>query len=280
VLGCQYALIAVAFTLIFGVLGILNNALPDFFMLGAYAAFGVVSALDGGGLPAALGAATLSGLLCGVLFYAVALRRLTQRDLFPLFIATLGISMVLQNAVARVAGPDTRSFPVLTTPKFHDLGIIQISDAQILLLGFTAVFLVGLWMWVGRTTMGRSIRAVSENRMAAQTLGINVTFVMLVTVAVASAMAAVTGVLVSNVSGTVDPFVGVTIATKMFIVTLVAGGRSLGATVAIGIALGLVESLTVAYVSSGLQDLGGLIALLAVLLLKPQGLTRVIERVG
>jgi branched-chain amino acid transport system permease protein len=279
VLGSMYALVAVAFTLIFGVLGILNVALPDIFMVAAYVSLAAVTAW-GGGLGTALVTAIGIGVVSGVIFYAIVLRRLKQEDVFPLFIATLGISMFLQNLVARIAGPDIRSYVSLTPSIFHRFGPIQVSIAQVTLVVLGGIAVLALIFWVERTTMGRDIRALSENRRAAMALGVNVGQVMLVTVVVATVLAALTGVLISNVTGTVDPFVGATIATKMFIVTLVAGGRSIKFTVVIGLSLGLVESLTVAYVGSNWQDVGGLLVLLAVLLAKPKGLSRVVERIG
>ena len=270
VLGSAYALIAMGFTLVFGVLGVLNVAQADFYMTGAYASWVTLTVL-GGGLAVALLTSAATGVVAAIVIYVVVLKRIPLDQPLAVFIATLGISMALQNGVARIEGPDDRSYPSLLSPTFHDVGPVQVSVSQLLVVGMMIAFFLALVLWIKKTAMGREIRAVSENRGVAQALGVNVRFVLIATLIVACVMAGVTGFAFGNLFGSISPFMSQSMALKMFIVALVAGTGSFGGVVAVGLGLGVLESLTVIYIGSGWQDMGGFAVLVLVLLLRPQG---------
>jgi branched-chain amino acid transport system permease protein len=196
------------------------------------------------------------------------------------FIATLGLSFFVQNFVARVVGPDTVAATPLFSSGFHDIAGVAVSDAQIVLVASTAVLAVGLVKWISISDIGRSMRAVAENGPLARMVGINVAAVLIVTVMVASAIAALGGVLVTNVSQTVSPFLSNEVALKMFIVAMVAGAGSVGGAVIAGIGLGIVESFAVAYLGSSWQHIAGFVILVVVLMVRPRGLFGKVARVG
>ena len=271
VIGSVYGLVAVGFNLIYGVVGILNAAHADFFMLGAYGSLVAVASV-GGGLLTGIAAGLITGVLVGTLMYVLVIRWVEHRNVLAVFIATLGVGLFLENGVARIAGSRPRVFPKLIPNTFRQYGSIQISDAQVGILILLAVSVLGLTWWIRSTSTGLAIRALAEDSVIASSLGINVGRLRLITVIIASAVAAITGVLLSNLFGQIAPFVGVSLALKMFIVALVAGGGSLVGAGIIGLGLGAVEGLVIAYLGSSWQDILGFILLVAVLLVRPEGL--------
>jgi len=279
IIGSTYALVALGFTLVFGVLGVLNVAHADFYTLGAYVALWVGTAA---GLGRILGvvAALVAGALAGLILYVIVLRKLDQQQMLAVFIATLGISFFIQNFIARIVGPDTVSSPPLFKSDFHSIAGVSVSDAQILLLGAAIAIGVGLIRWITTSGAGRDMRAVAENAMLARTAGINVAGVLIVTVAVASVVAALGGVLVTNMTQTVSPYLSADIGLKMFIVAMVAGAGSVGGAVLAGLGLGVIEAFTVAYVGSSWQHIAGLTILVLVLMLRPEGIFGKAARVG
>jgi branched-chain amino acid transport system permease protein len=278
-IGSTYALVGVGFTLVFGVLGILNGAHADFYMLGAFVSLWIGTNAGAGALLGVL-AAIPAGAVAGLILYVIALRRLSSEELTSVFIATLGVSFFLQYFVARIVGPEVHSSPPLFQSTFHDIGGVFISDAQILLIGSTVIVTAALMLWIGKTTIGRDMRAVAENSFLARAVGVRAGVVMAVTIAIASAIAALGGVLVTNVSLTVTPFLSNEVALKMFVVAMVAGAGSVGGAAVAGIGLGIAESVTVAYAGSQWQDVAPLLILVLVLMFRPQGLFGKEARVG
>jgi branched-chain amino acid transport system permease protein len=279
VIGSTYALVALGFTLVFGVVGVLNVAHADFYMLGAFVSVWVGTNAHLGTVVGLL-ASVAAGALAGLAVYVVVLRRLKQDQVMAVFIATLGLSFFLQNFVARVAGPDTVAATPLFHSSFHHIGGVAVSDAQLLLVASTAILALGLIKWIGLSDIGRSMRAVAENGPLARMVGINVAVVLVVTIMVASAIAALGGVLVTNVTQTVSPFLSNEIALKMFIVAMVAGAGSVGGAVIAGLGLGIIESFAVAYLGSSWQHIAGFVLLVAVLMVRPRGLFGKVARVG
>jgi branched-chain amino acid transport system permease protein len=279
VIGSTYALVALGFTLVFGVVGVLNVAHADFYMLGAFVSvwIGVNAGL---GAAAGIIAAILAAALAGIALYVIVLRRLAKEQMMAVFIATLGVSFFIQNFVARIVGPDTKAASPLFESEFHDIGGVAISDAQILLLTATAVLGIGVIKWISLSGVGRSMRAVAENPTLSRGIGINIALVLVITIVVASAIAALGGVLVTNVTHTVSPFMSTEIALKMFIVAMVAGAGSVGGALIAGIGLGVIESFAVAYVGSSWQHIVGLLILVLVLMVRPNGLFGKVARVG
>ncbi len=278
VIGSTYALVGVGFTLVFGVLRLLNVAHAEFYMLGAFVSLWVTD--SGAGPIASVFAAVLVGMAAGVILYLVVLKRLTRADMTSIFIATLGVSFFIEYLVARTVGSQTRPAPGLFHSSFVSIAGIAISSTQLVLLGVMAAVTLGLVVWIGRTELGRDMRAIAENQFLAAAVGVRVGVVMAMAIAVASGIAALGGVLIANTTNTVSPFMGDNIALKMFVVVMVAGAGSVGGAALAGIGLGIAESFAVAYIGSGWQDAVGLFVLIAILLFRPQGLFGRAARVG
>jgi branched-chain amino acid transport system permease protein len=277
--GAGYVLVGLGFSLIFGVLGVLNVAQSDFYMLGAYAGY-LVLHHTGASLVVGLGVGLVAGIVVGGLFYAVVVRQVRHDQQLAVFVAALGLSMFLQNGVARIAGPDQRPFPqLIAQTNYHAAGVV-IAKPGLVLIAATLALAGMLVTWLRVAPAGRDIRAVAESRFIAGAVGIDVRRTMIVAVVVSCVIATMGGVLIGNSLATITPFVGTDLGLKMLIVVLVAGAGSLGGTVVVGFALGIAESLTVAYVSSRWQDMAGLLALVAVLLARPDGLFGQRERIG
>ena len=271
ILGSEYVLVAIGFTLIFGVMGVMNVAQADFYALGAFVMIWVcVNAGLGVVAGAALG--MLSGLVLGLLYYFLVLSRLGEKDFFAAFIGSLGVAYFIENLLTSLVGSQGQAVPALLPSTFNSWGGLLISDPQILLLGATILITVGLLLVLSKTPFGRDIRAVSESRFLAAASGVNCRAVLIGSVAIASVIATIGGVLVSGTTLTITPFSGGDVVLEMFVVAIVAGMGSVGGAALTGFGLGVIESFTVAYVGSSWEQVAGLLVLVVVLILRPQGL--------
>jgi len=222
----------------------------------------------------------VTGALLGLVFYGVVVRRVRHEQQLAVFVATIGLSIAVQNLVARIAGPDQRPFPQLVAHAFYHVGGVVLPRPQVVLIALTLALAAALIAWLRWTAVGRDIRAVAESRFIAAAVGINVNRTMRVAVMVSCIVATVGGVIIGNAQTTITPFMASSLAVKMFIVVLVAGAGSIGGAILVGFGLGIAESFTVAYVSSQWQDMTGLVALVLVLLLRPEGVFGQRARVG
>lgn len=271
VIGSAFTLLALGFALIYNISGFLNVAHADFFMVGAYGSILLADATGSGLLGAVVGAVGVT-VVGGAILYVLVLRRLNNQQHLAAFIATAGVGMFLVYGVARLIGPHERSFPQIASTVGQRIGPVVVSPAQLLVIGVTAALVTGLLLWIRRSATGRDIRAVAEHEEAAALVGIRVPFIKLVTICLATGLAGVAGVLLGNLYGVITPFVGADISLSMFVVVMVAGVGSLGGVVYTGIGLGLIQAFTIAYLGSEWQYFAGMVALLAALLLRPQGL--------
>ncbi len=278
VLGAGYALVAIGFALTYGVSGVLNAAHADFVMLGAFA-FILFAAI---GLPL-LGAVALAliitSLLSGLL-YILVFKRLGSTRLLAAFVASLGLSMILQYGVARVAGPDLTMVPSITPVASIELLGMFVTYRQIAIVGAFIVFGIPSVAIVRAQNLGSAMRAVSESETVAAMLGVNVGLVKFGTLALGGCLAAVAGVVLGNYFGAVSPFLGQSLGLKMFAAVLAAGlGRITGA-MAIALGLGLFEAFVVRLWGAGLQSLGAMVLIVLVLLIRPQGVWGTVRRAG
>lgn len=279
VLGSTYSLLALGFALVFGVLGVLNVAHAEFAVLSAYLALVTANSL-GANLLVALLTAVAVGVLSGVVLQTAVLRKLSTDQHLSAFIATVGVSFVIQYGIARVFGARPQSFPPLIPAEFHTIGGVTIANPQLLIMGMAAATVVCLLVWLRRSASGREIRAVAENETVASILGVNVTRIRLLTICIATTMAAVSGVLLANLNGAVTPFIGSELSLKMFVIVLVAGMGSIGTPALVALGLGLTESITVVYIGAQWQNFAGFVVLVLVLLLRPQGIAGKAVRLG
>ncbi len=271
-----YALYAVGFTMIFGIMGVLNMAHADF---GTVAAFAVIWTVSAGLAPVeAVLAASVITLLVALLVERLAMRpgRRFKGDAaieMPL-IGTIGAGMILQNAAALIFGNKAIVFS-FNMRAFVRVGGLLVSKGLVVSLIVSAVLLALLEFLVNRTGFGRQIRAVAQNRNAAEIMGINSERVILVTFAITAALAGIAGCLVGLSYGLVSPYMAVSYAIKGLVAMIVGGVGSLPGAVLGALLIGVVEAITVSQFGSQMRDVGVFVVLMAVLAVRPSGLLRV-----
>jgi len=277
-LGASYALVAIGYTLIFGVLNLLYFAQGEVFMVGAFVGLYLVLYAGAGIYGAIFGAMIVCGLL-GVVAVFVAVRPVRKdRPLAPL-ISTIGLTIILQNLAVYIFGGQQVAFPETIEQRLYQLGPVTISSAQLVILGIAIALMVLLWLFIERTKLGRAIRATAENHETAALLGVNVNRVVLITFIIGSGIAGVAGVLDGIKNSNISPFMGLGAAVKGLVVMLLGGlGNVPGAMVA-GLMLGMIEILSAAYIGTTERDFFSFLILILILLWRPTGLfgTRVAE---
>lgn len=271
--GGTYALVALGYTLIFGVLEIINMAHGDLFMVGAMIGWALVTLLGWGLVPALVGA-MIGAALMGVVLEFGALRPLRRHgasNLAPL-ISTIGLGMVIQNLMVRATNGQPLSFRVPLSEGVIKFGPLQVTTAQLVVLGVSVALMLALQWTLSRTRLGRAVRAVSENPETAALLGVNISGVILATVMLASALGGAAGVLVGMSFVSVSAVMGLPYGLKGLAVIILGGLGNVKGAVAGGLIIGVLEALTVAYGGAGYKDAVAFGFLFLVLILRPQGL--------
>jgi branched-chain amino acid transport system permease protein len=271
VTGSCYSLVALGFTLIFGVMNILTFAHPEVFMIGAFTGYFIVEQFGGNFLLAVLGGMVVSGAL-GVMINQVVIKQVKKGGLLAVITATVGVSVFLQNFGARIFTTTNRHFPSPIKATFFKCAGIQMSVIQLICLAIAAILMAALKFYVDRTKMGRSIRAAAENAEAANFLGVNVNFVNNFTTAIASALAGAAGVLIGMLYGIVNPYMGIKFGVKGFFVLILGGVGSIEGAMVGGLILGVGEAMVTAYVSAAYRDAVAFGLLVLILIIKPTGL--------
>lgn len=272
-LGSTYALIALGYTLIFGVLNIVNMAHGEIFMFGAFAGLVLVTKFNVN-IFLAMAGAMATGAILGFCMEKLALRPLRRRassHLAPL-ISTIGVAIFLESAALRIFGPQAQAFPPVFGGGLLDFGIFKISFVQIVILVISFGLMLLLRFWLANTRLGKSIRTTAENIETAGLMGINTGRIIIMTVMLASGLGAVAGVLVGLAFNAVEPTMGVTMGFKGLAVLILGGlGNITGAMVG-GLILGVAEVFTVAYGASSYRDAVAFGLIIFLLFLRPQGL--------
>ncbi len=282
--GCLYALIALGYTMVYGVLKLLNFAHGDVYMVGAYIGYFVIQWFGG---PSALVIPVpllllimfvLAGGGCGVLGVAIerfAYRPLRDAPRIAPLITALGVSFLLENSVLLLWGGFVRSY---NTPTFissaHgiNIGVLHIDTVQILIFVLTAVMCVGLKLIVDRTMLGKSMRAVASDREAAEMLGVNVNRTIALTFFIGSAMAGVAGVMSGLQFNAISNTIGFLAGLKAFTAAVVGGIGSIPGAMIGGIFIGLCESFSLTYISTQYSDLIVFGILIVTMLVRPTGI--------
>jgi branched-chain amino acid transport system permease protein len=278
-LGASYSLVAIGYTLIFGVLYLLYFAHGEVFMVGAFVGLFIVTLLHTNIYVALIGA-TIACAVLGAVAYFVAVRPVPKnRPLAPL-ISTIGLTIVLQNLAVYIFGGQQFSFPETIKQTLYHFGPITISSTQLFILGVALVLMVTLWLFIERSKLGRAMRAVAENHETAALLGVNVNQVILFTFIIGSGIAGIAGVLDGLKNSSVSPFMGLSAAVKGLIVMLLGGLGNLPGAMVAGLMLGLIEILSAAYIGTTERDFFSFLILILILLYKPTGLfgTRTAEQ--
>ena len=280
-LGCVYALFALGFTLIFGVLGVINLSHGAVFMVGAYAALTAATRLHAPLAVAILVAFAFAGLV-GVLIDRLVLRPLRARDaphLIPM-IATIGLGITMNSLVQGRFGAENQRFPDEILPtRTLDLGGVSVTVLELGIILVSFALMTVLLLVMRRTQLGRALRAIAESPKAARLLGIDVEGLFMLTAFVASGLGGIAGVLIGLYSDAVFPLMGQPILHKGIAVIIVGGlGDTRGAMLG-GLFLGFAEVLSVAYIGSTMRDAVAFGLLFLILLVRPQGLFgKVLER--
>jgi len=280
-LGCVYALFALGFTLVFGVLGIINLAHGAVFMVGAYVALAFITKLGAPLWLAVIGAFVAAGVV-GALIDWLVLKPLRKRNaphLIPM-IATIGVGIILNNGMQGVYGASNQRFPAGIVPD-QTLVIagmhVTVIELAIIFLSFALMAVLMLVMH--RTQFGRALRAIAESPKAAWLLGINVEQLFLVTSFMAGALGGVAGLLIGLYSNAVFPLMGQPMLHKGIAVIILGGMGDIRGAMLGGLFLGFAEVLSVAYVGSTMRDAVAFGLLFLILLVRPQGLFgKVVQR--
>ena len=269
-LGSVYAIIALGYTMVYGIAKMLNFAHGDIIMVGGFTTYVITSTM---------GMSPMVGILSAVVVLGVAIERIAYKPLrgassLSVLITAIGVSYFLQNAALIIFGADTKSFQsVINVPP------IVLADGAITISGVTTVtvlscivILISLTTFINKTKTGQAMLAVSEDKGAATLMGINVNRTIAVTFAIGSALAAIAGVLLCSAYPTLSSTTGAMPGIKAFVAAVFGGIGSIPGAMIGGIVLGVIENLSKAYISSQLSDAIVFSVLIIVLLVKPTGL--------
>jgi branched-chain amino acid transport system permease protein len=277
--GSLYALIALGYTMVYGVLRLINFAHGDVYMIGAMVAFYAARAWLAPG-EASLGAffalLALSMAVCGALGFTIerlAYRPLRRAPKLTMLITAIGVSLLLENGGQLVFGPDPKFFPTLIeTHEISPGSGLVITNVQLLILAVSLTLMMGLQFLVYRTRVGTALRAVSYSAEAASLMGIDVNRMISLTFVLGSMLAGAAGVLVGVSNPKIDPLMGIMPGLKAFVAAVVGGIGNIPGAMAGGMLMGLSETLVVGYVSSTYRDAIAFVILIVVLLVRPSGL--------
>jgi len=271
-LGSVYAVIAIGYTLVFGVLNIVNMAHGGIIMMGAYIGLLLVTVAGWGLFPALIGA-MVGGVILGYLLEVLALRPLRGKKVTHLapLISTIGVSIFLESAALLVFGPQTRAFPT-DYNQLMDFGLFKISEIQIISMGTAIVLMVLLTLLLNKTKIGKAVRATAENIETASLLGIHTRRIITFTVMLASALGAAAGVLIALSFNAIEPTMGTSMGFKGLAVLIMGGLGNVGGAMAGGFILGVAEVFSVAYGASSFRDAVAFGLIILILFIRPQGL--------
>ncbi|HIQ63576.1 MAG: branched-chain amino acid ABC transporter permease [Christensenellales bacterium] len=270
--GSIYALIALGYTMVYGIVRLINFAHGDIIMVGAYAMLFIVTWLGKEFLwVAALGGVVVCALF-GVVIERVAYKPLRNAPRISALITAIGVSFLLENGFQLLFSADYRPFPAVFPSTPLQLGSVRISMGTLVTIAIVLGLMVLLTLFVQNTRMGKAMRAVSEDMSAAQLMGINVNNTITLTFAIGSALAAVGSLLYCAAYPQVQPYMGSMLGLKAFIAAVLGGIGIMPGAMLGGFIMGIAESLTKGYVSTQLADAVVFGILIVVLLVKPSGI--------
>jgi branched-chain amino acid transport system permease protein len=286
VLGSMYALVALGYTMVYGIINLINFAHGEVLMVGALTSWTVVSGLEQSGMPGWLRlllSVPVSIAICATLNFTIeklAYRPLRNAPRLAPLITAMGMSLLLQTLAMIIWKPNPKPFPILLPNEPINLGGPVIGVVQIMILGLTAVILAGLMYLVNKTKLGRAMRATAENPRVATLMGVRPDMVISATFIIGAALAAVAGIMWAANYGTVQHSMGFLPGLKAFTAAVLGGIGNLAGAVVGGLLLGLVEAIGAGYLGdltggvlgSHYADIFAFVALILVLTLRPSGL--------
>ena len=271
-LGSVYAIIALGYTMVYGIAKMLNFAHGDVIMIGGYISFIAANYL---GLPTLVSVIVAMAVctILGVLIEGLAYRPLRSAPSLAVLITAIGVSYLLQNSALLIWGANPKSYTPVVSGTLHLFdGQLTISYVSLLTIVACIVIMIALTLFTGRTKMGKAMRACSEDKGAAQLMGINVNRTISLTFAIGSALAAIAGALLCSFSPTLMPTTGSMPGIKAFTAAVFGGIGSIPGAMLGGVLLGLIEIFGKAYISTELGDAIVFAVLIIVLLVRPTGL--------
>ncbi|HSP95396.1 MAG TPA: branched-chain amino acid ABC transporter permease [Thermoanaerobaculia bacterium] len=276
-LGSIYALIALGYTMVYGVLRLINFAHGDVYMVGAYVGYYLSRKMAGrepsfvSAFIVMLGAMAACALL-GLVIERLAYRPVRRASRLTLLITAIGVSLFLENGGQLVFGPDPKFFPSLA-PHFDFLvADVRLTSEQTTVIGVSFLLMILLRLFIMKTRTGKAMRAVSFNLDAAKLMGISTDWIIAVTFALGSALAAAAGVLIGMQIPKIDPLMGIIYGLKAFVAAVLGGIGNVPGAVLGGLLIGISEVMVVGYLSSTYRDAIAFGILILVLLLRPQGI--------
>ncbi|MFZ4536395.1 branched-chain amino acid ABC transporter permease [Propionivibrio sp.] len=286
VLGSIYALVALGYTMVYGIMGLINFAHGEVVMIGAMVALTVIKLLADSGLPVfviilvALAASVTVCMAVGFSIERIAYRPLRRAPKLAPLITAIGVSIVLQNLAMLVWGRNYHAFPPILPSINHDVFGATITSLQVAIVLIAALMMTGLIVLIHRTRLGRAMRATSENPQIAQLMGVNINQIISLTFVIGSALAAVAGLMVSANYSIAHYYMGFMLGLKAFTAAVLGGIGNIAGAVLGGILLGLIESLGAGYIGdltggflgSHYQDIFAFFVLIGVLVFRPSGL--------
>ena len=294
VLGSIYALVALGYTMVYGIMGLINFAHGEVVMIGAMVALMMIKLMADSGLPTslivviALAVAALACMVVGYTIERVAYRPLRHAPKLAPLITAIGVSIVLQHLAMLIWGRNYLSFPAIFPAAQYEILGATITTLQIAIVVIAALMMAGLIILIDRTRLGRAMRATSENPPIAQLMGVNINQIISLTFIIGSALAAVAGLMVSANYSIAHYYMGFMLGLKAFTAAVLGGIGNIAGAVLGGLLLGLIESLGAGYIGditggflgSNYQDIFAFFVLIGVLVFRPSGLIgeRVAER--
>lgn len=270
-LGSIYALLALGYTMVYGIIKLINFAHGEIYMIGSFIGYFLLNNTGIGFFPAMI-ISMIACALLGVTIEFLAYRPLRKSTRISALITAIGVSFFLQNIMIYFFSPDVRPFPQDITRITYHLGFIEVSNIQVLILVVSIVLMVLLQLIIQKTKMGKAMRAVSVDADAAQLMGISVNRTISFTFALGSALAAAGGMLIGLYYNSIDPMMGVAPGLKAFIAAVLGGigiipGAALG-----GFVIGLIETISTAFGFSDYKDALVYLILIIILFVRPAGI--------
>lgn len=269
-LGSVYALIALGYTMVYGIIRLINFAHGDIYMVGAYAGYLALTSLNLPFIPALIVAMAVAALL-GVLVERIAYKPLRNSPRITLLITAIGMSLLIENVWQKVFSSTPRTYPNIFAGSYNILGI-SIDQSRLIVFIVTILLMLGLQYFVTYTRPGMAMRAVSQDRDAARLMGIDIDRVIAITFAVGSALAGAAGVLVGIIFPQIKPTMGIMPGLKAFVAAVIGGIGVIPGAMLGGLIIGVSENLVTAYVSSSWRDAIAFGLLILILLVKPSGI--------
>jgi len=270
-LGSTYSLVAIGYTLIFGVLNVLHFAHGEVYMIGAFVGlqFAILTKMN---IVVTIIVAMVATGLLGVMIERGVIRLIKREYPLAPLSATIGLAVIFQEGIAKIFGGDTIGFPDTFQAQYFQFGSVSMDSTHVTILMVSFFLMAALTLFVKKTKTGKAIRAVAENPVTAQLLGVNIDRVTMITFAISSALAGAAGVLVGLAYNAISPFMGVRMALLSFAIMLLGGLGNITGAMFGGLILGIVEVLSTVYISSTYRDAFTFGTMILILIFRPAGL--------